>query len=61
MVLLAVLIIIGSIIWGLIQALPDISFWLGIFLILGFITWGIVKVIKVIVRACRWVKKLLEL
>lgn len=61
MVLLAILIIIGSAIWGLIQALPNISFWLGFLLILGFIIWGIVKVIKAIVRAYHWIKKLLEL
>lgn len=61
MVLLAILIIIGSAIWGLIQTLPDISLWLGFLLILGFIIWGIVKVIKVIVRAYHWVKELLKL
>lgn len=61
MVLLAILIIIGSAIWGLIQVLLNISFWFGFLLILGFIIWGIVKVIKVIVRAYHWVKELLEL
>lgn len=61
MVLLAILIIIGSAIWGLIQTLPDIFLWLGFLLILGFIIWGIVKVIKAIVRAYHWVKELLEL
>lgn len=61
MVLLAILIIIGSAIWGFIQVLPDIFLWLGFLLILGFIIWGIVKVIKAIVRAYHWVKELLEL
>lgn len=61
MVLLAIFIAIASAIWGIIQALPDILCWLGFLLILGFIIWGIVKVIKAIVRACRWIKELLEL
>ena len=61
MVLLAIFIVVGSVICDLIQALPDIFCWLGFLLILGFIIWGIVKVIKAIVRACRWVKELLEL
>ena len=61
MVLLAIFIAVGSAIWGIIQALPDILCWLGFLLILGFIIWGIVKVIKAIVRACRWIKELLEL
>ena len=61
MVLLAIFIVVGSVIWDIIQALPDILCWLGFLLILGFIIWGIVKIIKAIVRACRWVKELLEL
>ena len=61
MVLLAIFIVVGSVIWNIIQALPDILCWLGFLLILGFIIWGIVKIIKAIVRACHWVKELLEL
>lgn len=61
MVLLAIFIIVGSAIWGIIQALPVIFFWFGVLLILGFTIWGIVKVIKAIVRAYHWVKELLEL
>ena len=61
MVLLAIFIAVASAIWGIIQALPDILCWLGFLLILGFIIWGIVKVIKAIVRTCRWIKELLEL
>ena len=61
MVLLAIFIAVGSVIWNIIQALPDILCWLGFLLILGFIIWGIIKIIKAIVRACHWVKELLEL
>ena len=61
MVLLAIFIVVGSVIWDIIQALPDIFCWLGFLLILGFIMWGIVKIIKAIVRVCHWVKELLEL
>ena len=61
MVLLAIFIAVASAIWGIIQALPDILCWLGFLLILGFIIWGIVKIIKAIMRACHWVKELLEL
>ena len=61
MVLLWIFIAVGSAIWGIIQALPDILCWLGFLLILGFIIWGIVKIIKAIVRVCHWVKELLEL
>ena len=61
MVLLAIFIVVGSVIWDIIQALPDILCWLGFLFILGFIIWGIVKIIKAIMRACHWVKELLEL
>lgn len=61
MVLLWIFITVGSAIWGIIQALPDILCWLGFLLILGFIIWGIIKIIKAIVRACHWIKELLEL
>ena len=61
MVLLWIFIVVGSAIWGIIQALPDILCWLGFLLILGFIIWGIVKIIKAIVRVCHWIKELLEL
>ena len=43
MVLLAIFIVVGSVIWDIIQALPDILCWLGFLLILGFIIRGIVK------------------
>lgn len=61
MVLLAIFIVVGSVIWSIIQALPDIFCWFGFLLILGFIIWVIVKIIKAIVRACHWIKELLEL
>lgn len=61
MVLLAIIVIIGSIIWSFIQFSWDIIPWLGFLLILGLIIWGIVKVIKAIMRAYHWVKELLEL